>query len=379
MKSFICTLAVLFLLGASAIHAQTRDSIIAQGVKEIYSINFTGAEETFRKLIANNPKDPAGRFFLAMVDWWRILIDPDNESYDEIFYEKLEDIIYQCDELLDKNENDLEALFFKGGAIGFRGRLRGLRESWLKAADDGREALPIVKRGLKLEPDNKDFLFGLGIYNYYADVIPDKFPLVKPFMIFFPSGNKNEGIEQLKVVAEKGKYSKYESRYFLMTLYMQMEQMPENALPYAQQLHADFPDNPSFERWLGRIHFRLGNNPEAIKVWSSVLEKIQLKKTGYHEKAEREATYYVGSSLKDAGRFDSAITVLERCITLSKKLDGSKETGFYINALLYQGMSYDALGNRSKALEIYDKVLDMKEYGSSHYMAKAYKQDPFRY
>ena len=75
---------------------------------------------------------------------------------------------------------------FKGGAIGFRGRLRATRDSWIKAADDGREALPIVEQASKLDSNNTDVELGFGIYNYYAAVIPDEYPMIKPLMIFFP-------------------------------------------------------------------------------------------------------------------------------------------------------------------------------------------------
>jgi len=126
------------------------DSRVNEGIKQIYNIKFTQAEKTFRSIMADYPDDPAGRFFLAMIDWWKILLDPDNESHDEIFFQKLDDVIYQCDQILDKNPDDVNALFFKGGAIGFRGRLRAFRESWLKAADDGREALPIVEQARRL-------------------------------------------------------------------------------------------------------------------------------------------------------------------------------------------------------------------------------------
>lgn len=62
--------------------------------------------------------------------------------------------------------------------------MRALRESWLKAADDGREALPIVEEASALDPDNMDVQLGFGIYNYYADVIPNEYPILKPLMIF---------------------------------------------------------------------------------------------------------------------------------------------------------------------------------------------------
>ncbi len=235
------------------------DSLVTTGIREIYNIKFPAAEKTFREVIADYPDQPAGRFFLAMIDWWKILLDVDDESRDEIFFQKLEDIIYQCDDLLDKNPKNVDALFFKGGAIGFRGRLRAFRESWLKAADDGREALPIVEEASNLDPNNKDVLLGFGIYNYYAAVIPEEYPLIKPLMIFFPNGDKQKGIDQLNNTAENGKYAKYEAQYFLMTLYYTYEKNPYKADEYAKELTNEFPDNPIFERWRGRIAAKRGD------------------------------------------------------------------------------------------------------------------------
>lgn len=189
MKNFIL-LIILF----NNLFAQTNDfeSRVESGIKQIYNIKFEDAEKTFRSLIADYPNHPAGRFFLAMIDWWKILLDIENESHDEIFFQKLEDVIFQCDKILEKDPQNVDALFFKGGSIGFRGRLRSLRESWLKAADDGREALPIVERASRLDPENLDVQLGFGIYNYYAAVIPEEYPLIKPLMIFFQAEIKKK-------------------------------------------------------------------------------------------------------------------------------------------------------------------------------------------
>ncbi len=213
MKRFILFFLVI---QAGFLQAQSPefDSLITTGIHQIYNIKFPDAEVTFRKVIANYPDHPAGRFFLAMIDWWRILLDLDNESNDELFFQKLEDVIYQCDQMLEQDPDNVDALFFKGGAIGFRGRLRAYRESWIKAADDGREALPIVERASELDPSNMDVQLGFGIYNYYASVIPNDYPFLKPLMIFFPSGDKEKGISQLNTTASNGKYAKYEASIF---------------------------------------------------------------------------------------------------------------------------------------------------------------------
>ena len=291
---------LIFISFASLINAQNEkyDSLVTKGIKQIYSIKFDQAETTFRKLIADFPDHPAGRFFLAMIDWWKILLNPDDESHDDIFFQKLEDVIYQCDQLLDKNPDNVDALFFKGGAIGFRGRLRSLRESWLKAADDGREALPIVERASNLDPGNVDVQLGFGIYDYYSAVIPDEYPLLKPLMIFFPSGDKEKGLKELKNTAENGKYAKYEARYFLMTLYYSYENNPYKAFEYAKMLSDEFPDNPTFERWKGRISARKGDYASASEIFKDVLLKADSGYTGYTAlPAIREADLLCCSSI----------------------------------------------------------------------------------
>ncbi|HPO55418.1 MAG: tetratricopeptide repeat protein [Ignavibacteriales bacterium] len=378
MKLLLIFISLFFLTSTGKTVASDFDSLTSKGIKEIYNIKFSEAETTFRKLMADYPESPAGRFFLAMIDWWKILIDLDYEGYDDIFYQKLEDVIFQCDQILDKDDKNVDALFFKGGAIGFRGRLRALRESWLKAADDGRTALPIVQYASKLDPGNRDVELGFGIYDYYASVIPDRYPLIKPLMIFFPKGNKEKGIGHLMNTANYGKYANFEAQYFLMTLYYQYENNFTKAAEYSQELYEKFPDNPIFERWRGRIAVRMGQTYIADTVFQKVYFKCAQRYAGYYEKSEREAVYYLGVFAKDSYQLDTAKFYLQRTLELSEKIDKKETSGFLVNAVLYLGMINDELGNREKALEYYHRVLDLRDFASSRKQAEQYIQNPYK-
>ena len=350
----------------------SRDSLIHSGIRDIYNINFESAERKFRTLMASEPDEPAGRFFLAMIDWWKILLDTEDRQHDDLFYEKLEDIIHHCDKLLDKRPKDIEALFFKGGAIGFRARLRSLREDWINAADDGRIALPIVQYVERNDPGNTDVLLGTGIYNYYASVIPEKYPFIKPLMLFFPSGDKKLGIEQLKKTAETGKYSRYEAMYLLLTLHYAFENDMVTAMEYARKLHEEFPDNPVFEKWLGRIGVRGGDPDLYYSIFSGVIAKGEKGMRGYTLRARREAHYYVGLYHQAWRNSDSTIAHFKKCSELSEKLDVDDASGYWVNAALYLGMEYDRRQEYGLARQYYQKVLDMKEYGDSHDLAEKY-------
>ncbi len=374
-------LLIIFFLQLSPSFPKTTkfDSTVTAGIKQIYNIKFSEAERTFHTIISKYPNKPQGKFFLAMIDWWRIMLDPDNKSYDHIFFQKLEKVIKQCDNILKKNPNNVDALFFKGGAIGFKGRLYAYRNSWFNAANDGRLALPIVEKAAKLDPSNVDVQLGFGIYDYYAAVIPDKYPLIKPLMIFLPPGNKQKGLKELTYVAAKGKYAKYESRYFLMTLYYNYENNPFKADKYAKMLSKEFPDNPVFERWKGRIAAKMGNYSKAAKIFKDILNKAKQNYIGYDiPNVKREASYYVGLNYRNYNQLDSAKYYFNMCAALSKKIDRKEPSGFLINSYLYLGIINDLQGNRKKALAYYNKLLDMRNYGQSHSSAKQYILKPYK-
>ncbi|MGB5528350.1 MAG: tetratricopeptide repeat protein [Ignavibacteriaceae bacterium] len=375
MKLFLISIFTFLIVVSNSTFAQkpTYDSLVKAGINQIYNIKFDDAERTFQVVKKEYPKHPASRFFFAMIDWWKIILSEENEEQDDRFYGKIEETVDFCDEILDNNPNDVDALFFKGGAIGFRGRLRVMRESWFKAADDGREALPIVEQAAKLDPTNVDVKLGFGIYNYLAAVIPERYPVVKPLMIFFPSGNKELGLKQLKDAARIGKYSSHEAKYILVTFFYYFENDMQSAEIYSRQLAASFPDNPVFERWRGRVAVRKGEWTLADSVFKDVLRKAINKYDGYNTSmVRREANYYVGSYLKKQGKFDDALPYLKKCIEDSKKIDDDKESGFQINATLYTGNILETKGIYKEAKKYYEAVLDMREFKDSHNQAETY-------
>lgn len=348
------------------------DSLIKEGIHQIYSLKFEQADSTFLKVRTDYPKHPAGKFFDAMILWWKILLDLDNESYDDEFYDKLDETIEFCDDLLDENENNVEAVFFKGGALGFKGRLQSIRHDWLDAAANGREALPLVHRAYAIDSTKVDVQLGFGIYNYYAAVIPEEYPIVKPLMIFFPDGDKEKGIEQLKTAAQKGKYAKYESQYFLMGLYYNFEMNYIQAEKWVKKLVDEFPDNPRFQRYYGRIKVKRNNYPAAAEIFEDALIKHKRNYRGYNLNVARESHYYLGMNHRKNNNPDSSLFHFNKCIEISNLIDEDENSGFYIYAQLYSGKMLEKLGRKEDAERKYQLVLDLREYKSSHYLASSF-------
>lgn len=382
-STWIRTLLYLLLLFPVPASAQwIKDPVIEKkiqrGIDYIYNIQFDKADSLFADVVRWNPQHPIGYFFEAMTQWWRILTNFDDESQDQKFYDLLDKVINLCDQRLDKNPNDVVALFFKGGAVGFRGRLRANRSKWIGAANDGLVALPIVQKAYKLDPNNYDVLLGIGIYNYYADVIPDQYPFVKPFMVFFPSGDRKKGLQQLEEAAQHARYASIEANYFLMQNYFLYEKDFAKALAIAAELHKRFPANPIFQRYLGRCLISLGRLGEANDVFLDIAKRFRKKQTGYDEYDGREAYYYLGKYDFLTGKMDEALRYLVSSDSLSQIVDKGESSGFMSLANLMIGMIYDTQGKRAAAVDEYKRVLDMKEFENSRRDAEQYLKQPYK-
>lgn len=354
------------------------DKTLTKGIRDTYNLRFEAADAAFATVVKAHPDHPAGHFFLAMVEWWRILIDIDNESRDDKFYDMLDDVIDLCDRRLKKNERDLAGLFFKGGSIGFKGRLLANRKSWVKAATTGKEALPVVLDAADIAPDNADLAFGTGIYDYYTAVLPGKYPVLKPLMVFLPEGSRARGLKELKLAAEKGRFANWEAKYFLMQTYYSIENKPSEALTYARELAGEFPDNPVFHRYVGRTFVKLGNWDDAARVFADIIANVQKGKRGYSKSMLREAQYYSGYAAMIARDYNAAMKALVECDRISRELD-EEPSGYMIMANLRMGMLHDVQKQRSFANKQYDKVLRLPDFNGSRSLATRYKKTPYTF
>ena len=369
--------AAMLLHAAHPAGGEDFDAAARRGIARVYNLEFESADSEFASMIAMRPSDPAGYFFRAMVRWWTIMIDIDNEQYDREFTRALDGVVAMCDSLLERNANDVNAIFFKGGALGFEGRLRFHRNDYLGAADAARRALPLVRTAMDLDPGNDDILLGAGIYSYYADVIPSEYPFVKPLMLFVPPGDRQKGIRDLTVTAEKGHYASVEAKYFLLQIYYIYEKDYVRALSLASELHERFPANVVFQRYLGRIYVATNSWEAARGVFADIIARAQSGTRGYTSAVEREARYYTGMASMMGGRLDEALREFYRCDEISRALDTGEASGFMSMANLRIGEVYDLQGKRSLALEQYRKVEDMANYQESRATAERLMSTPY--
>ncbi|NNE71927.1 MAG: hypothetical protein HKN29_16400 [Rhodothermales bacterium] len=351
----------------------------AQGgraLSHLYDMRPAQARAVIDSLKADYPGHPIGFFLDGLVVWWDILpvISVGDTGDDLAFFTAMDRTVKAADRLGKSGDYPLDAVFFKAAALGFRGRHLSNRREWLRAARDGKAALDLVFDLAERDPDNPDFLFGLGAYNYFASAIPREYPVVKPFMYFFPEANPDEGIEALHRVAEEASFVGTEAAYFLLQIYMAFEPDFAKAQEMVSLLRERHPSNAFFHILEGRVQSRWGRYFTAADHFRDVIALHEAGEPGYTDGLAQGAWYHLGRSHMAGAHLEEAILAFDELELLAA---GDQRSVYRSLGRLRAGMALDRLGRRGEAQAAYRLVLSLPDVSDSHKQARRYLKEAF--
>src|SRR6185436_7077183 len=100
---------------------------------------------------------------------------------------------------------------------------RGHRGDAAREAVRMREDLLAVREG---DPGNREALFGLGLYDYYSDVLP-RVAKVLRFLARMPGGDRDRGLRYIEEASEGAVLHEVEVRAQLYEIYAFYEDRPD--------------------------------------------------------------------------------------------------------------------------------------------------------
>ncbi|QMW02461.1 tetratricopeptide repeat protein [Spirosoma foliorum] len=338
----------------------------AEAINQMYNYKFYEADKEFRWLRLRYPKHPMPTFLMGLAEWWKIVPNTDVTDYDDQCLMYMDSTITLAEELYDNSENKLEPAFFLAAAYAFKSRLYSERKKWTKATFAGKNALKYFEKCKGNADFSPELLFGDGMYNYYAQWIPENYPLLKPILIFFPKGNKANGIKELEKTANTAFYTRVEARYFLVQIYS-MENQYDKAYQMSKYMAEQYPDNPFFERYFARSAFVTGRLNEAERISKDILEKVSRTQSGYEGVSGRTAAYilaYVNSVFYN--NVAEAKKYYQQSVDFSKQTN-STTSGYYLSSLIGLAKIANGEKNYDLAQTYFNEVLDKAERKSSQY------------
>ena len=360
------------------IKGRANPEIIA-GINHLYDLEFDEAEKLFAKVVSEKPDHPVGYFYLAMVTWSRLSVGFWTAENLKEYVERIDRTIGVAKKAIERNEKDSRNYFYLGGAIGFKGRFELMQQKWFSSYNLAYDAIQALKSCQELDPDNKDVLLGLGIYDYYTA----KLSGVLKFLtyLFLHRGNKDEGLRKLNVAAKEAIYSGPEAKSMLIHIYLYLEEDYEKALPLIQDLRTKFKKNSRYPFFEGLVYIRQNRD-------SKYRETVEFLRTESLRKAtkaefrvwENQALYLEATYHLFRGETQQARSKLD---TILSDADPVRDPDMIAFPILKKGMSYDLEKKRETALDYYRQVVNMENGAGAQFIAQkcideaSKKGDPF--
>jgi tetratricopeptide (TPR) repeat protein len=325
-----------------------------EALNNMYNFNFATAEKQFRWLKQKYGWHPLPYFLMGLSEWWKIVPHVENEQYDKKFYAYM-DTALVLSERLYKEVNKVEGAFFLSATYSFQGRLLSERKKWTKAAVAGKNALAYLEECRGQEDLSPEILFGDALYNYYSVWVPENYPLLKPIMLFFDKGDKDDGIKQLKEVSRNAFYTRTEAQYFLMRILSSEGKNMYEALQVAEYLHQTFPDNPYFHRYYSRLLYGTGDYQLCEKTSLEIIDKYYQRYDGYEENSGRYAAFFLGQIYQTRKDYTNAKKFYKEAVRFSSKNE-TQQMGYNLYSLLALGEIAEKENNQKEAKEYYKEV-----------------------
>lgn len=346
---------VLFVFFIAAGISNSQDfgkihTLITEGIDAEYNMDFPTALAKFQEAKNIAPNDLRGHFFEQSIFYWKALLTRNKTDY-ETFMNLSDKLVEKCENIIDKNENDLDARLYLGWTYTTRAFAIGLLgENYLKAASEIKDGNNNLTYVLEKNPGYNDAALGLGVYNYLTSFIPRKLQWLTDILGF--SGNREEGQKLLKKASDKGTYTSSEAKFYLTLLLWREEKYPESE-GYAQALKSKYPTSPAVWMLWGGLLSQQDKMNDAIEAYEKSLE--------YNKGKESEIIFRTAYGALSTAYF--RMNIFDKASDYGKRFISYLTKDENMNNRLYSiGVSLEFMGDRNGAMEYYRKArTDFKE------------------
>ena len=342
------------------------------GYQHFYNLEYDDALAIFRADVAKNPNSAEALNHVAQTILYRQMFRAGtlesqmvtgnnpflrraemkiSATDENEFLDSLDHAIALSEARLQKNPDDVGALYAQGVGYGLRCNYHFLvHKAWIDALKDAAASRKAHHRVTELDPSNVDARLMQGVYDYVIGSLP---PLWRTlgFLAGYV-GDRNRGIDTLRMVAEKGKINRTDAAVVLCAM-LRRERRPKETVPYLLDMIEKYPRNFLLRLELVQMYGEFGERDKALAVISQLEQMKKTRASGFERIPEETILYTRGNLLFWYNDLDRALADIKEVTAKSDKLD--LNTGVY--AWLRLGQIYDLKGNRKEAVHAYNQTM----------------------
>ncbi len=270
---------------------------------------------------------------------------------------------------LDKDPNDVDALYARGITRGLRATYMGMGEkAWFAALRSAVSARHDHERVLELDPKYTDAKLLVGTDLYIIGSL--SWPAKVAASVVGISGNKQKGLDYLREVVAGAHSEVASDGKIVLALFLRREEKYAEALKVVGGMQAEFPRNFLVAAEYAHLMNAAGHGQEAITAYRKVLAGC--RSNAYSGCRIEVPAYGLGEALRGQRQYVEAAEAYDLAST------HGNDPELRQRATLAAGQMYDVLQKRDTAVEKYRTVIaEDSSSGAAdlarHYMKQAYK------
>ncbi|MCX6272260.1 MAG: hypothetical protein NTU44_13800 [Bacteroidetes bacterium] len=211
-----------------------------EGILHLYQFEFSDAQQDADYLKTRHSASPWGHVLQANIHWWKI-ITGENEGAAKTGFRKELDLA----EKKTTDKSSVEGLYCLIIVNSLRSRYELLNKNYLSTFVLLNRSKDLIRRANGKEEEYEPYYLTQGLFQYFMAAARDKMGLVASLFSFH--ADRKKGLEYLERLTHSGnRVLKTEGNYFLMKIYLEMENDPAHAKTYADYLTTFFPGNLVF-------------------------------------------------------------------------------------------------------------------------------------
>jgi hypothetical protein len=271
-----------------------------------------------------------------------------------------------CAARLQKNPNDIDALYARGVARGMRSTYMGMGEkAWLAGIRSALAARRDHERVLELDPNYVDAKMIVGIHNYIIGSL--NWAARTAITMVSVGGSKTKGLDYLRQVAKSNTVATTDAKVAL-ALFLRREQKYQEALDLVKGMTDEYPRSFLLAQEYGDLLNAAGHGREAVAQYQSILENC--RKKFYPLPEPEHAAWGLGVAARGQREFQIAAEAFD----LAASTPGAEST-MVDKSNLEAGKMYDLLQKRDLAVKRYQSAAAAK--GDSADEARKYQKQPY--
>ncbi len=342
------------------------DPLVHKGYEQFYNLQYDDSLATFNEVAQQHGGEPIAWDYVLMVTIFRELyhqdlLDTTYYAHDSFLSSKRDvpvaqatrqevenltnRVIEMSDARLKTNPQDKNALFARGFAKGMHASFVTLVDhSFAAAARQGYQSRNDSEAVLKIDPQYADAQMAVGIQQFAVASLPRFVRMMVGVMGV--GGNKEKGIQLLKIAAQYGTITGVESRTIL-SLFLRHDGRYNEALSVEQGLAKEYPHDYLFELEVANLLKDSGQGVQAMAAYKHVLELAA--KPGYFTDPRLQMAWF---GLADTDRGYNNIQEAANAYLQAAEQPNCSDW-LRKRAQLNAGEMYDLLHDRQQAVRLY--------------------------